>query len=111
MGRHGPLGGGRTGDYREAQNNECEESVNDKFCEVVITAPDADWLAAFTRTLVERRLAASGHNITPVRSIYRWRGEIHDRLEARVTLHTRRTLVARIAEVTQAEHPYEVPCV
>jgi periplasmic divalent cation tolerance protein len=45
--------------------------VSDDLCEVVITAPDPDWLADFTRQLVQDRLAASGHNITPARSIYR----------------------------------------
>jgi uncharacterized protein involved in tolerance to divalent cations len=57
-------------------------------CEVVITAPDAEWLAGFTRRLVEDRLCASGHNIASIRSIYRWRGQIYDKSEARVALHT-----------------------
>ena len=80
-------------------------------CEIIITAPDADWLAAFTRRLVEDRLCASGHNITPIRSIYRWRGQIYDISEARVALHTRTSLLKDIIERTNIEHPYEVPCV
>jgi hypothetical protein len=36
-----------------------------ELCEVVITAPDPDWLYSFTRTLVEEGLAASAHNFTP----------------------------------------------
>ena len=56
----------------------------DDICEVIITAPDADWLAQFTTELVAGRLAACGHNIGPIRSIYRWQGEIHDAPEARV---------------------------
>lgn len=83
----------------------------DDIREVVITAPDADWLARFTRDLVAERLAACGHNITPIRSIYRWRGEIYDVGEARVALHTRMSLVDRIVEKTNRDHPYEVPCV
>lgn len=80
-------------------------------CEVIITAPDADWLAAFTRRLVEDRLCASGHHITQIRSIYRWRGQIYDVSEARVALHTRASLLKEIIERTNNEHPYEVPCV
>jgi len=80
-------------------------------CEVIITAPDADWLAQFTTGLVTERLAACGHNITPIRSIYRWKGDIYDVIEARVALHTRRSLVERIVEKTNRDHPYEVPCV
>ena len=85
--------------------------MTDEFCEVIITAPDADWLANFTRELVNDRLCASGHNIAAIRSIYRWHGAIHDRTEARVALHTRRELVPEIVERTHREHPYEVPCV
>lgn len=79
--------------------------------EVIITGPDADWLAAFTRRLVDDRLAACGHNITPIRSIYRWQGTVHDEPEARVALHTRVNLVDRITKRANDEHPYEVPCV
>jgi len=80
-------------------------------CEVIITAPDAHWLAAFTRALVDDRLAACGHNITPIRSIYRWQGQVHDDTEARVALHTRAELVPAIVDRTNRDHPYDVPCV
>ena len=80
-------------------------------CEVVITAADADWLAGYTRRLVADRLAACGHVVERVRSIYRWDGEVQDEGEARVALHTRTALVPEIVARTGAEHPYEVPCV
>ncbi len=80
-------------------------------CEVIITAPDADWLAGFIRALVQDRLAACGHEITPIRSIYRWQGQVHDQAEARVALHTRAELVPAIVDRTDRDHPYDVPCV
>jgi periplasmic divalent cation tolerance protein len=80
-----------------------------ELCEVVITAPEPDWLVEFTRQLVAERLAASGHNYTPVRSLYRWRGEVYDRLEGRVSLHTRKSLVPEIVRRAKELHPYEVP--
>ncbi len=80
-----------------------------ELCEVVITAPDPDWLYQFAHTLVEDRLAASAHNFTPVRSIYRWQGQVHERAEGRVSLHTSRGRVAEIVARAQREHPYEVP--
>lgn len=83
--------------------------MSNDYCEVVITAPDADWLADFTRRLIEDRLCASGHNISPIRSLYRWQGEMNDKTEARVALHTRTSLVPQIIERTLREHPYEVP--
>lgn len=83
--------------------------MTEEVCEVVITAPDAEWLATFTRKLVEDRLAAGGHHTTTIRAIYRWQGEIYDKPEARVVLYTRRSLVHAIIERTNREHPYEVP--
>ena len=80
-------------------------------CEVVVTGPDADWLAGYTRTLVEERLAACGHQLAAIRSVYRWEGEVHDEPEARVALHTRRALVPAVVARTAELHPYDVPCV
>lgn len=82
--------------------------MND-LCEVVITAPDPDWLLDLTRELVEEGLCASVHNFSPVRSVYQWRGGIFDRTEGRASLHTRLTLVDAIVERVKSSHPYEVP--
>ncbi|RBY94446.1 divalent-cation tolerance protein CutA [Blastococcus sp. TBT05-19] len=85
--------------------------MDEEYCEVVVTAGDLEWLAGFTRTLVEERLAACGHHLSPVRSVYRWDGAVHDEPEARVALHTRRSLVPEIVARTADLHPYDVPCV
>jgi len=77
-----------------------------ELCEVVITAPDPGWLKEFSRRLIEQRLAASAHNFAPVQSIYRWRGEIYERTEGRVSLHTRRDRVPEIVTLAKQEHPY-----
>ena len=57
-------------------------------CEVVITAPDPEWLADLTRALVAEGLCASAHNFAPVRSVYRWQGQVHERTEGRASLYT-----------------------
>jgi periplasmic divalent cation tolerance protein len=85
--------------------------VEEQICEVVVTGPDAEWLAGFTRSLVQDRLAACGHAVAAVRSIYRWQGVVHDDAEARVALHTRMSLVPRIVQRAERDHPYDVPCV
>ena len=85
--------------------------MDEECCEVVVTAADADWLAGFTRTLVEERLAACGHVIPAIRSVYRWEGSVHDEAEARVGLHTRRSLVPALVARTRELHPYAIPCV
>lgn len=70
--------------------------TDEQICEVVVTAADGEWLAGFTRRLVEDRLAACGQQTAAIRSIYRWDGAVHDDPEARVALHTRASLVERI---------------
>jgi periplasmic divalent cation tolerance protein len=80
-------------------------------CEVVITADREEWLVGFTRSLVAEGLAACGQHLTPVRSVYRWQGEIQQDTETRVALHTRANLVPAILERVGREHPYDVPCV
>jgi periplasmic divalent cation tolerance protein len=88
-----------------------DDGVDEEYCEVVVTAEDADWLAGYTRTLVDERLAACGHQLSAIRSVYRWEGAVHDEPEARVALHTRRSLVPAIVARTAELHPYAVPCV
>jgi periplasmic divalent cation tolerance protein len=83
--------------------------TDDDVCEIVITAPDAGWLADFTRRLVQDRLCACAHHISTIRSIYRWKGQVYDEEEARAALHTRTALVAEIARRADREHPYELP--
>jgi periplasmic divalent cation tolerance protein len=77
--------------------------------DVTVTAPDADWLAEFTRAVVGARRAASGNIVPNVRSIYRWQDNIEDRGEALVVFHTRQSLVPQLIERVNAEHPYDTP--
>ena len=81
----------------------------DVIFEVVITAPDVEWLSELVRKLVEERLVASGKVVSGVWSVHRGQGEIVERPEAMALLHTQRTLVERIVERVKAEHPDEVP--
>jgi periplasmic divalent cation tolerance protein len=88
-----------------------DRGVDEDCCEVVVTDADAERLAALTRTLVEERLVACGQHVVPIRSVFRWDGAVLEEEEARVALHTRRSLVdavvARVAEL----HGYDVPSV
>ena len=81
----------------------------DELADVTVTANSVDWLAEFTRRLVEDGLAACGNIVPQVRSIYAWEGKIEDDQEALVILHTRRSLVPQIIERTNKEHPYDTP--
>jgi len=63
------------------------------------------------RLVVEERLAACVNILAPVRSIYRWNGEIEEADEVAAIFKTHHwrsdDLMERIAEL----HSYEVPCV
>ena len=81
----------------------------DEVCEVIITAPDPDWLVEFTRRLVTDRLCASGHNFQPIRTIYRWQGQVHDKTEGRVALRTRRASCRRSSTAPSGSTPTRCP--
>lgn len=74
---------------------------------ILSTAPPGE-AAGIARTLVAERLAACAQ-LAPIRSLYRWRGEIEDEPEELMLIKTRRPLadavIARIREL----HSYEVP--
>src|SRR5262245_54409619 len=83
--------------------------ADDQIVDVTVTAGDAEWLAEFTRKLVNDGLAACGNIIPSIRSIYRWEGKVEDGAEALVILHTRGSLVSAIIERADKEHPDETP--
>jgi periplasmic divalent cation tolerance protein len=81
----------------------------DEPVEVIITAPDRDWLEDLCRQLVEARLAGSAHIVHPVTSIYRWKGAVETATEARAFLRSRRPLLDELVAYVVERHPYEVP--
>lgn len=103
---------GQAAERREGERVMTEPAPERLECvEVVITAESAEWLADFTRSLVEERLVACGHNLTPIRAIYRWEGRLFDEAQARVALHTRASLVIEIIARADRDHADDVPCV
>jgi periplasmic divalent cation tolerance protein len=83
--------------------------TDDELCEVIVTAPDRDWLVDLCRQLVDAQLAASAHVIHPITSIYRWHSAVHETTEARAFLRSRRYLLDDLTRFVVARHPYEVP--
>ena len=81
----------------------------DELCEVIVTAPDRDWLEDLCQQLVGARLASSAHIISPITSVYRWHDEVRRTTEARAFLRSRLELVQRLAAFVKERHPYEVP--
>ncbi|MFC1992995.1 divalent-cation tolerance protein CutA [Chloroflexota bacterium] len=77
---------------------------------VYITARDEDEAGRIGRTLVEEKLAACV-NIHPIKSIYRWEGEIQEGGEVAMFVKTRAELVDEVIERVKELHSYEVPCI
>lgn len=73
------------------------------------TWPDAARAAAGARMLVERRLAACVVTSTPVRSVYRWQGEVEEAEEVVTLAKTTRTRADAVLAALREIHPYEVP--
>ncbi len=78
---------------------------------VYITTGGRDEALAIGKALVEERLAACAKVLEGVRSIYRWRGAVHQADEAVVVLRTRSELVEALTARARALHSYECPCV
>jgi periplasmic divalent cation tolerance protein len=76
---------------------------------VFCTIDDASKAAEIARTLIEEKLAPCANIIPTVRSIYRWKGTIHDEGESLIVIKTQKSLFHRLEKKIRSLHPYEVP--
>ena len=79
------------------------------FIQVVTTVPTKDEGMSLGRMLVGQRLVACMQIAGPVTSVYRWQGKIEEATEYTVTLKTRASLFAKIVEMVEGLHSYDVP--
>ncbi|MDB4959187.1 MAG: divalent ion tolerance protein [Myxococcales bacterium] len=76
---------------------------------VISTFPSADKAAEVARTLVTEQLAACANLVGPVRSIYRWKGELQDDSETLAVIKTTTERLEALKSRLVALHPYELP--
>ena len=79
----------------------------DRVVLVLSTVPESE-SARIAEILVSELLVACV-NAMPVRSCYRWKGEICRDREELLIMKTRESLFARVLERVRELHPYEVP--
>jgi periplasmic divalent cation tolerance protein len=79
------------------------------FSLVLTTFPADGDAEAFARTLVGERLAACVNVLPPMRSVYRWKGEVEAAGERQLLIKTKAASVAALEERVKALHPYCVP--
>lgn len=77
-------------------------------CLILTTTANEAEAQSLARALVEARLAGCVQ-IEPVRSVYRWRGEVCEEPEFRLLIKTRAALYRRAEAFIRARHSYEVP--
>lgn len=75
---------------------------------IVLSNVPPDKADEIARTLVQQRLAACV-NLLPVRSVYRWDGELQVDAEVTLLIKVASDGVALLREQLRALHPYELP--
>ena len=81
-----------------------------QYCLVYITTKDEEEASVIGKALVGERLAACV-NIHPIKSIFRWQGEISQEDEMAILAKTRAELVDEVISRVKELHSYEVPCI
>jgi len=73
------------------------------------TCASAEEAGRIARALVERRLAACVSIVSPVQSVYHWKGAVEETSEWLLFIKTRRPLFDDLEKALRALHSYEVP--
>ncbi|HSI27767.1 MAG: divalent-cation tolerance protein CutA [Methylophilus sp.] len=71
--------------------------------------PDMACAESMAQALVNEQLAACVNISSPVKSVYRWQGQIEMADEIALTIKTVRQGYDKVAERIRALHPYELP--
>ena len=77
--------------------------------QVSTTAPSGEVADAIASMLVERRLAACVQIVGPIRSHYRWEGQVEHDVEWLCLAKTSAALVEALTQAILASHPYDEP--
>ena len=76
---------------------------------ILTTTANDDEAGRIARDLVDNRLAACVNIVGPVRSVYRWKDEVHDDREHLLVIKTVRERFEQIREHVGELHSYELP--
>ena len=76
---------------------------------VLVTCSSGEEATRIAQALVSERLAACVNISAPIRSIYRWQGEVLDYQEVLLVIKTARTLFDQVRRTVEKLHSYQVP--
>ena len=77
---------------------------------VLITAPSIEIGTAIANALLEQKLAACVNIVSPINSLYTWKGETCSDEEVLLFVKTKAAIFdGKFVPAVQAVHPYDVP--
>jgi periplasmic divalent cation tolerance protein len=76
---------------------------------MMTASDDAEQADRLARLLVDRRLAACVQVLAPVRSTYRWHGEVEQADEHLLLIKTTQARVAEVSDAILEHNIYELP--
>jgi periplasmic divalent cation tolerance protein len=77
---------------------------------VLITAPSKEIGTTIAKTLLEQKLAACVNVVSPINSLYTWKGETCSDEEVLLVVKTKAAIFEdKFVPAVQAVHPYDVP--
>jgi periplasmic divalent cation tolerance protein len=83
--------------------------MSDEFVQIVTTVASQEGAKKIAQTLVEQRLAGCVQMVGPVKSVYRWKGQVESAVEWQCWIKTRRSKYDAVANAIRQHHTYEVP--
>lgn len=89
-------------------NEDREKKRNDEQLSIIfVTAPSMEVATELARDVVKHQLAACV-NISPVRSVFSWKGQLEQVEECLLIVKTRPSRFQMLEEYILKHHPYEV---
>jgi periplasmic divalent cation tolerance protein len=77
---------------------------------IVLTTVEArEHAETLAQQLLEKRMAACVNIVGPIRSVYRWRGQVEHADEHLLIIKTTAERAAQMASVLKTLHPYDLP--
>ena len=103
----GAAGSSRTGDADQT-NNPSWDPGPQPLCVVLSSESSPERAEALARALLEQRLVACV-SLLPVRSLYRWQGNLETADEVKLLLKTSPELLEPLHQALHALHSYQTP--
>jgi periplasmic divalent cation tolerance protein len=82
--------------------------VANEYCVVITTTETKEDAKAIAKSLLEAKLAACVQ-LSPIDSLYTWKGEMAEESEVLLLIKTREDLFSRVEESIKSNHKYETP--